>query len=158
VLEGLCGSDHSVLTRLRAALLNKGGDPRTKGLMRKSQPKSPALYELQQRWQPLLAEWNYDEAGPDGFDLARQMVLLFRAARRHFSDICREQNRYVFSDLARRLVDLLSDADAVHRLVGNFRYILVDEFQDTNELHWQIIARLAGGDPRAPVRSDGLMI
>jgi ATP-dependent helicase/nuclease subunit A len=150
--------DLNFIDQLKDALLTQKGQPRKVGLFVDEQPKSHALFALQQHWQAFLKDWKLDDSGSDGLDLVRQLVLMFREAHRHFGDLCREQNRYDFSGLARRLIDLLSNADAAGRLTGNFRFILVDEFQDTNELHWQIIARLAGGDPREPVSSARLMI
>ncbi len=43
-------------------------------------------------------------------------------------------------------------------MTGHYRHVLVDEFQDTNQLHWQIIARVAGEDPDSPVKGTKLMI
>ncbi len=57
----------------------------------------------------------------------------------------RNANAMDFDDLLARLVELL-DAEPVlrDRLSERFRYILVDEFQDTNSLQVALIRRLAG--------------
>ena len=56
----------------------------------------------------------------------------------------KENNALDFDDLlseTRKL--LLTNADAREYLSGRFRYILVDEFQDTNEVQYQIIKMLS---------------
>jgi len=50
------------------------------------------------------------------------------------------QGRLDFTDLLGRLRDLLAgDRDARRALQQRFRYILVDEFQDTDPVQWQIL-------------------
>ena len=144
------------LTQLREALLKKDGAVRTQGLAVKGQSKCPTLLEFQEHWQPLLAEWNFD-AIPDNLDLVEQLVRIFAIAHRHFRDLCREENQFDFDFLARRLIEVLQRSEA-QRLIRHFRFIMVDEFQDTNDLHWNLIARLAGEDPSKPVACPKLMI
>jgi len=55
-----------------------------------------------------------------------------------------------FADLLGRLRDLLvADLDARRALQDRFRYILVDEFQDTDPLQAEIVFLLAEQEPRA---------
>jgi len=57
----------------------------------------------------------------------------------------RKANAMDFDDLLARLYELLEREPQVReRLAGQFRYILVDEFQDINALQAAIISRLAG--------------
>jgi len=49
-----------------------------------------------------------------------------------------------YDDLLVKLRDLLNDTDARARLSRSFRYIMVDEYQDTNALQAEIVQRLAG--------------
>ncbi len=57
----------------------------------------------------------------------------------------RAANAMDFDDLLARLVELLDAEPALRdRLSERFRYILVDEFQDTNSLQVALIRRLAG--------------
>lgn len=52
-----------------------------------------------------------------------------------------------FDDLEQRALDLLSNSPQVLRKYRQkFRYLMVDEFQDTNERQRQLIYLLAGGD------------
>jgi len=69
-----------------------------------------------------------------------------------------EQRVLTFSDLEVRTARLLKDCPAVRRKCGQrFRQIMVDEFQDTNELQRQIVYILAGGDADN-LRGDKLFI
>ncbi len=56
----------------------------------------------------------------------------------------KENNALDFDDLLNETRTLLyTNAEAREYLGGRFRYILVDEFQDTNEVQYQIIKKLA---------------
>ncbi len=58
-----------------------------------------------------------------------------------------EQRVLTFTDLEVRTARLLKDFPAVRqRYLGRIRYIMVDEFQDTNDLQRQIVYLVAGGD------------
>jgi len=49
-----------------------------------------------------------------------------------------------FDDMLSMALSLLEDPAVLRRITDRFRYILVDEHQDTNELQWEIIRLLAG--------------
>lgn len=55
----------------------------------------------------------------------------------------REAQSFDFDDLLVRLVELLEQPQICERLAQQFRYILVDEYQDTNKVQASIIRRLA---------------
>ena len=56
----------------------------------------------------------------------------------------RENNALDFDDLLNETRNLLkNNAEACEYLGGRFRYILVDEFQDTNAVQYEIVRRLA---------------
>lgn len=146
----------AILTDLRAALMTKEGKSKTQGLAVKGVPKCPKLHELQQHWQPLLADWDFAPVA-DNPELIGQLIELFAIAHKHFRDLCQDENQFDFDYLAGRAIELLG-RDEARRLTTHIRFILVDEFQDTNDLHWNLIARLAGEDPAKPVESAKLMI
>ncbi len=59
----------------------------------------------------------------------------------------REQRVLTFTDLEVRTARLLTEYPAVRqRYLSRIRYIMVDEFQDTNDLQRQIVYLVAGGD------------
>jgi ATP-dependent exoDNAse (exonuclease V) beta subunit len=146
------------LNKLRDALLTKTGEPRTDKLYVDEEPKSPTLHRLSHEWQTLLKGMRFDDQGQDGLEPTRQLIQIYEVAHRYFHTLCREENRYDYNFLAQRVVDLLSNQNHARRLTDHYRFILVDEFQDTNEQQWRIVAGLAGVDPSAPVTGDKLMI
>ena len=52
--------------------------------------------------------------------------------------------RLDFDDLQERALDLLQSADhrVAHRLASQYRFVMVDEFQDTDQLQWDLIRPL----------------
>ncbi len=62
----------------------------------------------------------------------------------------REQRILTFTDLEVRTARLLKEYPAVRqRYLSRINYIMVDEFQDTNDLQRQIVYLVAGGDAEA---------
>ena len=51
-----------------------------------------------------------------------------------------EKNRFILADNAHKLNDIISDNDIpfiYEKAASSFRYIMIDEFQDTSELQWK---------------------
>ncbi len=67
------------------------------------------------------------------------------ACRDAYADWKRDQNLLDYDDLLVRLRDRLADTpELVERLRRVHRYIMVDEYQDTNHLQAEIVQRIAG--------------
>ena len=52
----------------------------------------------------------------------------------------KEKNRFILADTAHKLNDIISDNDIpfiYEKAASSFRYIMIDEFQDTSELQWK---------------------
>lgn len=76
-------------------------------------------------------------------DFCRLLAALDAALAAHK----REQRVLTFTDLEVRTARLLKEYPAVRqRYLSRIRYIMVDEFQDTNDLQRQIVYLVAGGD------------
>ena len=56
----------------------------------------------------------------------------------------RENNRVDFAHLQRLAYDLLRDADSAEAVAPSVRFLLVDEYQDTNYIQEQLLVKLAG--------------
>jgi len=75
---------------------------------------------------------------------ARQSVMA-RIYRRYQAEL-RRANCMDFDDLLMQMVLLLRrDADAVQRLAAQHQFVLVDEFQDTNQSQYEIVRLLSQG-------------
>ena len=68
----------------------------------------------------------------------------------------KELHRFLdYDDLLVRLKDLLAaDADLCRRIAGAYRFIMVDEYQDTNQIQADILRLLAGSHPNLMVVGD----
>ena len=78
-------------------------------------------------------------------------AAVYRAYDEHL-DLC---NALDFDDLIALPVRLLRDNPAIRSKWQNkIRYLLVDEYQDTNEAQYQLVKLLAGADPRFTVVGD----
>jgi len=63
---------------------------------------------------------------------------------RHYQQALAEANALDFDDLLLKTVQLLTDAESVrHRYGKRFRYVMVDEYQDTNQPQYRLIRLLA---------------
>ncbi|MCE9530671.1 MAG: UvrD-helicase domain-containing protein [Planctomycetes bacterium] len=147
-----------VFPKLADTLFNQKGEPRSQGFVAKGVAKSKEFENLQQFWLPLIARWPLKPVAVSDTEFAHQLISIYRETYRHFRELCREENLYDFDFLAQRLTEVLDNRDHARRLTGHFRFVLVDEFQDTNEQHWSIISRVAGEEPAQAVRSPKLMI
>ena len=76
-----------------------------------------------------------------------------------YARLCREANRYDFTTLARHTRAMLADSAEVRKaLRQRFRHVLVDEFQDTNQLQWEIVSRVVGEGPEGPLEAARLFV
>ncbi len=100
-------------------------------------------------------------------DLDRAMVPLTGAIAQRFLPLVTERlqleknrlGQFDFHDMLRLVWESLNEGDAeavCARLRARYRYALIDEFQDTDQLQWQIFRRLYLDAPSAnPNDSDG---
>jgi len=78
------------------------------------------------------------------FELFERFLELYKKTRNIYRQLKADSAGIDFEDLQLLTLKLLSENDAVRsEIVSRYDYIMVDEFQDTNELQWEIIRRLA---------------
>jgi DNA helicase-2/ATP-dependent DNA helicase PcrA len=88
-----------------------------------------------------------DAASEDGRRLAR----IFEA----YEELLKQSSALDFDDLLLRAARLLSDVPEVrHRWQTRFRYIHVDEYQDTNSVQYDLLRLLAGPEQNVCVVGD----
>ncbi len=103
------------------------------------------------KWPPRQVQWYLNGCKDEGLrpqhidhhgdHYTKQMVRLYQA----YQDHCNQAGLVDFAELLLRAHELLRDrADILHHYRERFRYILVDEFQDTNTLQYAWLRLLAG--------------
>jgi DNA helicase-2/ATP-dependent DNA helicase PcrA len=63
--------------------------------------------------------------------------------RRQYAEYKIARNLVDFDDMLVYLKFLLDDAEVNRKVASQFKYVMVDEFQDTNRLQWDIVSSLA---------------
>jgi ATP-dependent helicase/nuclease subunit A len=153
---GTRAGEEQALTRLAEALLTRERTPRVQGLNKLAELVQP----VQDVWCPLLARFAFDfDAEVRARDAADRLALLLEPVHDEYQRLCRSEGRYDFLTLARRTRDLLRRVPAVrHALKERYRYLMIDEFQDTNHLQWEILAWLVGDGPVGRLDADRLFL
>jgi DNA helicase-2/ATP-dependent DNA helicase PcrA len=94
------------------------------------------------------------EAAAAAADLARRQGEI-AAAYARYQGLMAEAGAVDFGDQVSLALRLVRDSPAaLQRLRARFRYILVDEFQDTNRVQWELVSTLAEPDRRITVVGD----
>ncbi len=96
-------------------------------------------------------------ASPDDKALAEQAERQVEIARiyQQYQELMAKDGKLDFGDLMTRTLDLLREHPlALQQLQERFRYILVDEFQDTNYAQFQIVKLLAAAHRNVTVVGD----
>lgn len=109
------------------------------------------LLELSRMCEPFAARLKELSLGPPAdendrlwYELFIRFLELYRIAQEIYTSLKSEAAGLDFEDLQLQTLKLLEENESVRaELLARFDYIMVDEFQDTNELQWQIIRRLA---------------
>lgn len=84
-------------------------------------------------------------------DTAEKLALVYTAYER----ICNQENSVDFAEILLRTVELLRTNTAIREIQNErFREILVDEFQDTNSIQYELLTLLAGKDSHVMVVGD----
>ncbi len=87
-------------------------------------------------------------------ELAKQEAEIARTYR-HYQELMAREGKLDFGDLMTRTLSLLREHPlALQRLQERFRYILVDEFQDTNYAQFQIVKLLTASHRNVTVVGD----
>jgi DNA helicase-2/ATP-dependent DNA helicase PcrA len=77
-------------------------------------------------------------AATDGFEESLACVY------ERYEDELRRRNLLDFDDLIVRTLELLGQKEVLAALRERFRYLLVDEYQDTNDAQYELMRKLAG--------------
>ncbi len=132
------------------------GDPALIGVERPDDLVSPLLKLLERTKQELvplgrLSAWLSRVEDPERRSLLGAATRLFRA----YGARCRRDGVLDFDDILVHAVRLLENhAEVRERLAGRFRWVLVDEYQDTNLAQERVVELIAGGSGNVCVVGD----
>ena len=120
-----------------------------------------ALNLDEKQWAPRSQQWfishskeeglRPEHLSDDGDIVKKTQIKIYQA----YEDTCRNTNLVDFSELLLRAHELCRDnPDLLTHYQSRFRYILVDEFQDTNNLQYAWIRLLAGNNNFVTIVGD----
>lgn len=140
----------AALDGLARWVLTRDGEVRKRSVAVKSEFASPDAYESHRAG--LVAVGEALRAARRGFEvslnvlLARGIRRVFRLAHRRYLETLVLHDALDFSEVLARAVALLGRMDEFSRsrfrLEARFQHVLVDEFQDTSRMQWQLVASL----------------
>ncbi len=87
-----------------------------------------------------------EEHEMNGFAILKALAYVARYCLQAYHDQKNEENYLDFQDLQLRTENLLAEKKnkpILDELRDRFQYIMIDEFQDTNDLQWKIIKKIA---------------
>ncbi len=86
----------------------------------------------------IFTELTSDAYYPELIKLGRNILLIFDFALELYQKKKKEESYIDFEDILLLTKDLLKNPDVQEYLSNKFRYLMIDEFQDTNELQYEI--------------------
>ena len=117
------------------------------GLIKKIITKTAAIGE---KLEPAVAKALISKAKNNGWSAPQEEKTLLGAVFARYQVALKQLNAVDFDDLLLLTVKLLAEHPEVReRWRKRFRYIMVDEFQDTNRLQLEMVSYLAKGDDGA---------
>lgn len=106
--------------------------------------EDPHMLAIVSHWSSLVKGWNEREE-ERGLSMQRALLRLAYAAAYQYELMKQNLSVIDYEDMALRTLKLLRDSPTVRkRYQRQFRYVMVDEFQDIDPLQAQIIEHLAG--------------
>lgn len=121
----------------KAIRLLKDNKPRAQG------KNKEAIKSVQAALEHLLA-WHQSVAALPTLELMRDLLISFH---QEYAAIKRVRGLLDFSDLELHALKLLREHEEIRQAVaGSYRYTMVDEFQDTNPLQFDIMRLIAPGN------------
>lgn len=104
----------------------------------------PMLYRhrfLLQKQLPLVAQGELEG------DFLTLLWELTRPLLNNLSETFAQRGLLSFDDLEHYTLQILQNEEALKRLQETYRYFLVDEFQDTSAIQWEILSKLVSKHP-----------
>lgn len=145
------------IQRLAHLLLTSTGTPRK---MRGHGEIQEEMEHLQDIWSSALQEKPMDPGLEKRALHARNhLMIILDAVFHEYMRLCTCRNALDFDTVARKVLWLFESFPQVpEELKKRYRFIQVDEFQDTSKLQWEILSYLAGNGPDQLLDKDRLFI
>ncbi|KMK74730.1 UvrD-helicase domain-containing protein [Alkalihalobacillus pseudalcaliphilus] len=107
----------------------------------------PPLYELfEHEWKPLKSWWGKGQKEIGFTELEKKTLFDFLELIQQFDAKYQEQKNYLgfvdFSDLQQKAIGLLNHPDIAEACRRQYRHMMIDEFQDTNQLQLKMLHRI----------------
>jgi len=126
--------------------------------MQRIEQASNLAAELLNRLMLLLPKFVPGDYDREWFRIFKVFLELYHHTRIYYQFYKNTEGALDFEDLQLRLYLLLNNNESVRqKLARRFRYIMVDEFQDTNRVQWKLIEHLAR-DENGRLRDDALFV
>ena len=112
-------------------------------------PAKQSMWFINDRKDQGLRPQHLDDGGDP---VNRQLIRIYSA----YEEACRRAGVVDFAELLLRALELLRDDDALRaHYLRQFRHVLIDEFQDTNELQYAWVRLLTASGRAMPVFAVG---
>ena len=146
-----------VFEKLFDLLLDSKGKVRSLG--RHGLVKSE-MEALQLGWREVLNESKFDaDLEIRALHARNHLMVILRRVHDEYMRLCHARNTFDFDTVARRVLWLFETYPNVpQELKKRFRFIQIDEFQDTSKLQWEILSHLVANGPDTKLEEDRLFV
>ncbi|MCM3547355.1 ATP-dependent exoDNAse beta subunit [Niallia circulans] len=121
------------------AMMNEALPSRVQKAWQESLPSLYVFYE--HNWKPFKKQWSERNqvASDRGLPLLKAFVTLLQAFAKRYADLKAQRRVADFSDLQQKAYTLLQIPKVAAACQSAYTHIMVDEFQDTNQVQLQIV-------------------
>ena len=146
-----------IFKKLFELLLDSDGDVR--GLKNFAVVKQE-MEDLQSGWQEALKDSKFDrDLEIRSLHARNHLMVILRRVHDEYMRLCHARNAFDFDTVARRVLWLFETYPNVpQELKKRFRFIQIDEFQDTSKLQWEILSHLVANGPDTKLEEDRLFV
>lgn len=90
-----------------------------------------------------ISKLKEDGISPEEYNGYGEDEKIIREIYRRYNQTLKENNGMDFSDILTNTYKLLENGEVLEKLQEKFKYIMVDEYQDTNNIQYKIINKIA---------------
>lgn len=128
---------------IKSTVATKGGTIKIKGFLNKEQQSilfNEINYanEIFDECKSIKFNSNYNELNLSLASYGKQLIEIFSAAEDNYEELKKEKGYLDFEDLLIFTKNILVNPSVKERLQEKYKYIMIDEYQDTNEIQYDI--------------------